>query len=146
MTDNPNQAQTVAPSGASSGVPAEGDRVSEFRSDIQHLKLQGSSGSAERWMLVLGAILAIVGVVLAILGAVQVINAGDSPADQRAFMASGSLLGLVLVVAGAALFIRYSLGRYLRFWLIRLVYEGRADTDRIVDAIERASGATDGQS
>ena len=77
---------------------------------------------------------------LAIVGAVQVINAGDSPADQRAFMASGSLLGIVLVIAGAALFVRFSLGRYLRFWLIRLVYEGRADTDRIVDAIERASG------
>jgi hypothetical protein len=134
MNDNQTESPN-APTGAQGRNEASGDRVSEFRTEMQQLKLQGSSGSAERWMLVVGAILAIVGVVLAVMGAIQVINSGDSPADQRAFMASGSLLGLVLVVAGAALFVRYSLGRYMRFWLIRLVYEGRADTDRIVDAI-----------
>lgn len=115
-------------------------RIEQFRSEIDQLKLKGSSGSTEHWMLILGMLLGLAGVVLAIMGAVNVINAGDSPADQRAFMASGSLLGLVLVVAGAALFVRFSLGRYLRFWLTRLVYEGRSETDRIVDAIERAAG------
>jgi hypothetical protein len=74
------------------------------------------------------------------MGAVQTINAGDSPSDQRAFTASGVLLGILLAVAGAALFMRYSISRFMRFWLIRLVYENRAETDRIVDAIERASG------
>ncbi len=115
-------------------------RVEQFRSEIEDLKLKGSSGSSERWLLIIGVLLVVAGVILAIVGAVQVINSGDSPADQRAFMASGSILGLVLVVAGAALFLRYSLGRYLRFWLVRLVYEGRTDTDRVVEAIERASG------
>jgi hypothetical protein len=55
-------------------------------------------------------------------------------------MAQGSFLGLALIIAGAALFVRYSLARYLRFWLIRLTYESRANTDRVVDAIERAAG------
>ena len=44
------------------------------------------------------------------------------------------------LLAGAALFVRYSMARYLRFWLVRLVHESRANTDRIVDAIERGSG------
>lgn len=119
---------------------ADHSRIEQFRKEMDALKLKGTSGSSERWMLVLGVLLGVAGVVLGIVGAVNTINAGDSPADQRAFMASGSLLGIVLVIAGTALFVRFSLGRYLRFWLIRLVYEGRADTDRIVDAIERASG------
>ena len=55
-------------------------------------------------------------------------------------MAQGSFLGLALIIAGVALFVRYSLARYLRFWLIRLTYESRANTDRVVDAIERAAG------
>lgn len=119
---------------------AESARVAEFREEIGRIGLKGAGAAAERWMLVVGTLLVVVGVALGIVGAVQTINAGDSPADQRAFTASGVLLGIVLAVAGAALFIRYSLGRFMRFWLIRLVYENRAETDRIVDAIERASG------
>ncbi|MCB1270410.1 MAG: hypothetical protein M9942_04160 [Microthrixaceae bacterium] len=121
-----------------SGV--EPQRVAEFREEIGRIGLKGAGASAERWMLIVGTSLVVVGVVLGVMGAVQTINAGDSPADQRAFTASGVLLGIVLTVAGAALFIRYSMGRFMRFWLIRLVYENRAETDRIVDAIERASG------
>ncbi len=126
MSDNPTSENPV--------------RIQQFREDMDRLKLKGTGGSSERWMLVVGALLAIAGVVLGILGAVNTINAGDSPTDQRAFIASGSLLGIVLVIAGATLFLRFSLGRFLRFWLIRLVYEARSDTDRVVDAIERASG------
>ena len=55
------------------------------------------------------------------------------------FLATGSFLGIALIIAGAALFVRYSLARYLRFWLVRLVYESRANTDRIVEAIDRAA-------
>jgi hypothetical protein len=58
-------------------------------------------------------------------------------------MAQGSFLGLALIIAGAALFVRFSLARYLRFWMIRMTYESRANTDRVVDAIERAAGLDD---
>ncbi len=115
-------------------------RIDQFRSEVDGLKLKGSSGQNEQRLLIVGVLLTVVGVGLAILGAVQVGTSGGSPADQRAYMAQGSFLGLALIIAGVALFIRYSIARYLRFWLIRLTYESRANTDRIVDAIERASG------
>jgi hypothetical protein len=115
-------------------------RIEQFRSEIGDLKLRGSSSDGERRLLVLGVILVGVGIGLAVLGAIQVGNSGGSPADQRAFMAQGSFMGLALIIAGAALFVRYSLARYLRFWLIRMTYESRANTDRLVDVIERASG------
>lgn len=137
MSNNPYQSTMGAenPPGSQDGA-----RIEQFRDDMDRMKLKGASAGSERWMLAIGAVLVVVGLVLGVLGAVNTINAGDSPTDQRAFIASGSLLGIVLVIAGAALFVRFSLGRFLRFWLVRLVYEGRADTDRIVDAIERASG------
>ena len=115
-------------------------RIEQFKSEIEDLKLRGSSSEGEQRLLALGIALAVIGVALAVLGAIQVGASGGSPADQRAFMAQGSFMGLALIIAGAALFIRYSLARYMRFWLIRLTYESRANTDRIVDAIERASG------
>jgi hypothetical protein len=47
------------------------------------------------------------------------------------------VLGLGVTIVGAALFLRYSLGRYLRFWLLRVVYEEHTTADRQVDALER---------
>ena len=122
-------------------------RIDQFRSEIEQLKLKGSSSDSERRLLLIGIVLTVVGIGLAVFGAVQVGETGDSAADQRAYMAQGSLMGLALIVAGAAVWIRFSLARYLRFWLVRMTYESRANTDRIVDAIERASGlptSTDG--
>ena len=115
-------------------------RIDQFRTEIGELKLRGSSSEGEKRLLILGVVLTVVGIGLAVLGAVQVGNSGGSPADQRAFMAQGSFMGLALIIAGAALFVRFSLARYLRFWLIRMTYESRANTDRLVDAIERAAG------
>ncbi len=118
-------------------------RIEQFRSEIDHMGFRGSSVSTERWLLWVGAVLLIGGIALALLGAIQVVDSGDSAPDQRAAMASGSLLGIVMVIAGSALFLRYSFVRYMRLWLIRLVYENRSDTDRLVAVIERASGLGD---
>ncbi len=115
-------------------------RINEFKNEIEGLKLRGSSSEGEKRLLAIGVILGVAGVLLAIGGAIQVASFGDSPGDQRAVLAQGSFLGIALIIAGAALFVRFSLARYMRFWMIRLTYESRANTDRIVDAIERASG------
>lgn len=119
--------------------PAGDDRISRFRSDIDDLRIAGS-GAGEQRLLVVGAVLMAVGVVLALFGAVMVGTSGGSPADQRAYMAQGSFLGLTLAVVGAALFVRYSTARFLRFWLIRSTYEGRANADQVVAAIHWAGG------
>lgn len=118
------------------------ERIEQFKNEVDDLKLRGGSSDNERKLLVLGTVLVIGGVIAAIYGAVQVGYAFDSAADQRAFMAQGSFIGLALIIAGAALFVRYSLGRYLRYWLIRMTYESRANTDRIVAAIEKAGSVS----
>ncbi len=42
-----------------------------------------------------------------------------------------SNFGLALTLVGSVLFLVMSLQRYLRYWLIRLIYEQRDQTDRI---------------
>ena len=118
-------------------------RVQQFRAEIDELKLKGGSAENERRLLALGVALMVVGLGLVVFGAIQVGRFGGSPADQRAYMAQGSYVGLALVIAGGVLFVRYSIARYLRFWLIRTTYEQRTNTDRVVDAIERGSGLSD---
>ena len=122
--------------GRTASPSSEGDRGAAFAAEVDALKLKGSGAGNERLLLALGVLGLIGGLTLTILGGIQVSN-NTAPADQRAFMATGSFLGIALLIGGAAVFIRYSIARYLRFWLIRLVHESRTNTDRIVEAIER---------
>lgn len=125
------------------GMNDQPTRVADFQAEIDAMKVKAANGKSEARLLVLGVVLAVAGLALAIYGGIMVQNGiGGTPNeyDQRAFMATGSFIGIALLIAGAALFVRYSMARYLRLWLIRLVHESHANTDRIVDAIERASG------
>lgn len=115
------------------------ERATQFREEIESMKLKASGSENESRLLALGVVLSVVGIGLAVVGGIQVTNTLN-PANQRAYLATGSFLGIALLIAGAALFVRYSLARYMRFWLVRLVHESRSNTDRIVEAIETASG------
>ena len=46
-------------------------------------------------------------------------------------------IGIGISIVGIVIWVRNSLTRYLRFWLIRLVYEQREQTDRLIAALER---------
>lgn len=114
-------------------------RVEEFQAEIDSMKVKASGSANESKLLLLGVLLGVAGLALAVYGGIMVQN-DSNQYNQRAFMATGSFIGIAMIIAGAALFVRYSMARYLRFWLVRLVHESRANTDRIVDAIERGSG------
>jgi hypothetical protein len=47
------------------------------------------------------------------------------------------LIGLIVGIVGVALWIRNSITSYLRYWLIRLIYEDREQTERLIAAIEK---------
>ena len=110
------------------------ERVEEFRAEIASMRTSGTSAKGEQLLLVAGILGLVAGLALAVVGGIQTSN-NTIAANQRAFMATGTFLGIALMIAGAVLFLRYSLARYLRFWLIRLIHEDRANTDRIVEAI-----------
>jgi uncharacterized membrane-anchored protein len=112
------------------------DRINAFTEEIGDLKLRGASKERERWLLILGTALLIAGVALAVVGGIQASGTTDS-AEAWAALATGTFLGFALVIAGTALFVRYSLSKFLRFWLIRLVHEHRSETDRLIAAIEK---------
>ncbi len=112
------------------------NRIQTFTEEIGEMKLRGARADRERWLLVIGSLALIIGVALAIVGGFQA-SGTQNMGDQIAFLATGTLIGLALVIAGTALFVRYSLARFMRFWLIRLVHEHRSETDRMVEAMKR---------
>ena len=111
------------------------DRIQTFTEEIGELKLRGARADRERWLLSLGGLGLVAGVGLAIFGGFQASGTTEL-GDQVAFLATGTLIGLALVIAGAALFVRYSIARFMRFWLVRLVHEHRSETDRVIGALK----------
>ena len=46
-------------------------------------------------------------------------------------------IGIGVSLVGIVIWLRNSITRYLRYWIIRLVYEQREQTDRLIEALER---------
>ena len=44
-----------------------------------------------------------------------------------------------LTLLGLGLFLRFAIANFLRMWLLRQLYEGQANTQRIVDAVNGRS-------
>ena len=57
---------------------------------------------------------------------------GDHPAAEIF-----ALIGIGISLVGIVIWVRNSLTRYLRYWIIRLVYEQREQTDQLIEALER---------
>jgi uncharacterized membrane protein len=111
-------------------------RIDQFRADVSEMKLKTGTAEREVALLIVGAVLMVVGVI----GAFVTYQASLNQDDVRDVQ-SGVILAvtfLAVAVAGAAVFLRYSIARFLRLWLLRQLYEGQANTDRLVEAIRRS--------
>jgi uncharacterized membrane protein YidH (DUF202 family) len=97
------------------------DRVEEFKAEIASMRLPEPAPGRDRKLLVLSIVLMVGGVVVGLLG-----YAPWRSSVQQSDQLDGiviAILGLTITVVGAALFVRYSLAQFLRFWLARLIYE-----------------------
>ncbi len=130
---------TPAPAGPPSAAEVlAGPRLEQFETEIRKLKVKGSRPETERLFVVLGVIAIVAGFILTAIGISGVRSAGDQLSQGDSM--SLTVLGVGIAIVGAVVWARSSLTRYLRYWLVRDLYEQRASTDRIVEAVERSSG------
>jgi hypothetical protein len=120
--------ESSTPSGTMSSA-----RLAEFEQEVAKLKVSGGGANperlAERW----GIGLTILGFVVAFISWWSAFNAGTFADIYRAQIFA--LIGIGISIVGIVIWIRNSTTRYLRYWIIRLVYEQREQTERLVDAI-----------
>ncbi len=129
-------APAARPAAPAAGTANAGghQRIDQFKSDIAELEVKTPADGSERWYLLAGIISMVVGVVL-ILGGYIGASGTALVAEQIPYLLSGGALGVGFIIVGGALFVRFSMSRYLRFWLIREIYEQRAQTDRLVESL-----------
>lgn len=109
------------------------DRVDQFKAEISQMGVADPASSRDRLLVIVGALLLVIGPVLSIVGYFTSHGTTDPLAQNDATITA--IIGLSLTVAGGALFLRYSIAQFLRFWLARLSYEQQAQTDRVVQAL-----------
>jgi hypothetical protein len=108
------------------------DRIARLESEAANLKVAGSA-KRDGLLQAAGAVVMVVGVVVAFV-AYQLSLGKDDPRDIESLTILAVAM-LALAVLGAAVFLRYSLARFLRFWLLRQLYDGQAHIDQIVGAL-----------
>jgi len=106
------------------------DRVEQFQQEIADMKLRDPATSRDRLWLGLGVALMVAGLVLGGI-AYPMSHTTNNPLTQSDAI-TVALAGIVCAVVGAALFLRFSVASFLRFWLARLIYEQKAQTDRLL--------------
>ncbi len=115
-------------------MTAESPRLEEFQQQVDELRLSGGRANPERTLVRISVTLFVISLIIEIFAFSE--SRGTTNSYEQTDMVILALLGVVVALGGVALFVRASLTRYFRYWLVRLVYEDRANTDRIVDAIE----------
>lgn len=93
------------------------DRIARFERAVAELGHR--PGRHERQLAAVGVVVMAIGVVVAVVA--YATSLGHS--DQRDVVSSGILavVGVSLVVAGTAIYLRNSLVQFLRFWMLRLL-------------------------
>ena len=104
------------------------DRAEEFQEQIAAMRTKTSRGSSEQVLLVIGILLMLAGIVLGFIGFFSSTNASDHR-DQNEMIIL-AILGVSLSLLGVAIFLRYSIGRFLRFWMLRQIYENRGEAKK----------------
>ena len=112
-----------------------GERAESFKGEVHSLKIKDPNAGREALYLKLGLAVMVIGVVVSILGyfvshgtasfvAGNIVNAGPLNDAQMVGM-----IGISLTIAGGAVFLRYSIASFLRFWLARLIVEQQRTRD-----------------
>jgi len=111
------------------------DRIERLRAEAAELKVGKETASRDGLYQVAGAVAMGVGAAVALTAYWTSLGKSDSRDIDSLMILAIAMLALAVV--GAAVFLRYSLARFLRFWLLRQLYEGQAHLDQLVASIDR---------
>jgi len=128
-----NEPTTETRPSGTAATAATSPRLDEFEAEVQKLKVSGGGANPERLGAQWGIGLTIVGFVIAAISWFSAQDATRNEVIYRSQIVAG--IGLAIAMVGMVIWLRNSLTRYLRYWIIRLVYEQREQTDALIKAL-----------
>lgn len=120
-----------------SDAAGDSSRLEEFHDEVSKLRASGGRANPDRWVFRIGLILTIVGLVFTVVSFVLTgkpydTEGGNLHQSNHIDLVVSALFGLSLTLIGLVMILISSFRRFMRYWLVRLVYEYREQTDRVV--------------
>jgi hypothetical protein len=145
MTSAESSPSSVTAAGAVS--PSTGGRVAESRAErfsreLTDLKIADPSAGHPRLWQRTGAVLMVLGVVLGV--SAYLVSHRTTSSLTQGDAITIALGGVTLAVVGSAIFLRYSLTGFLRFWMARQSFELNILAERVFAGalLDTANGAS----
>jgi len=110
-------------------------RLTQFEAEVGKLKVTGGGANPERLGSWWGIGLTILGFVVAIISFWNALDSGANNTDTELRSQIFAVIGVGIAIVGIAIWVRNSLTRYLRYWIVRLVYEQREQTEQLIQAL-----------
>jgi drug/metabolite transporter (DMT)-like permease len=108
-------------------------RLAQFQEEVGKLKVTGGGANPERLASMWGIGLTIAGFVIAIISWFSAQDSSSTLVNLRSIIFA--LIGIGISIVGMIIWLRNSITRYLRYWIIRLVYEQREQTEQLIEAL-----------
>lgn len=111
-------------------VAATDDRIEQFRAAVDELKLRTGRTRSDLVREVVGGVLMLGGFVAGLIVYEQSLSQSSGLNLQSEQIFALAMVGVMVI--GAALYVSASVSRFLRFWMLRQLYEGQAQVDQLV--------------
>lgn len=108
-------------------------RLEQFQDEVGKLKVTGGGANPERLGSQWGIGLTILGAVIAVIAWWSVLDSHDAVKQLPSL--AFTFIGVGVMIVGIVIWVRNSITRYLRYWMIRLIYEQREATEQLVKAL-----------
>lgn len=113
----------------------ESNRMEKFKTEIEEMQLSTAPSGIDRIAQIVGLVLMIAAVVFGFVMWSSSTGQSD-PRDQTELLVMASAF-VSMAILGAALYMTASLRRFLRYWLLRNLYEGQAHLDTLTERLSK---------
>ncbi len=121
------------------GTAGDSSRLEEFHQEVAKLRASGGRANPDRWVLRIGLVLTIAGLAFTVASYILTgqpydTEGGNLHQSNHLDLIVSAIFGLSLTLIGLVMITISSFRRFMRYWLVRLVYEYREQTDRVVES------------
>ena len=116
-------------SSAKAATVENSPRLAQFQTEVDRLGVSGGRANTEKLFRLFGLLIVVAGMTLVVVSWFI----SDSAADlqDQVDMVILAMMGIGFVVIGSFLMAINTMARFLRHWLVRLIYELREQTDKL---------------